>query len=147
MQQLYQSNPSYNITDPILNTQTKFFVNNNGRLHKIIWYFEANDDGIREHAWGNEKKEKWDLQEANENDLIRAFKELALGNPKDFKTLYYTLKEHDDVTFSAIQETLQEIQETLILIKCHFCHHKRTLIFDKSSFSAYKDGGFWQLFY
>lgn len=112
MQQVYQSNPSYDITDPILNTQTKFFVNNKGRLYMIIWYFETNYDGIREHAWGNQKQEKWNLSEANENDLKRAFEELALKNPKDFKALYYTLKEHDDVTFPCIQETLQQIQET-----------------------------------
>lgn len=112
MQQVYQSNPSYDITDPILNTQTKFFVNNEGRLYMIIWYFETNYDGIREHAWGNQKQEKWNLSEANENDLKRAFEELALKNPKDFKALYYTLKEHDDVTFPCIQETLQQIQET-----------------------------------
>ena len=112
MQQVYQSNPSYDITDPILNTQTKFFVNNKGRLYMIIWYFETNYDGIREHAWGNQKQEKWNLSEANENDLKYAFEELALKNPKDFKALYYTLKEHDDVTFPCIQETLQQIQET-----------------------------------
>lgn len=112
MQQVYRSNPSYDITDPILNTQTKFFVNAQGRLHMIIWYFETNDDGIREHAWGNQTQEKWDLSEANENDLKQAFEELALKNPKDFKALYYTLKEHDDVTFPCIQEVLQQIQKT-----------------------------------
>ena len=112
MQQVYQSKPSYDITDPILNTQTKFFVNAQGRLHMIIWYFETNYDGIREHAWGNQTQEKWDLNEANENDLKRAFEELALKNPEDFKVLYYTLKEHDDVTFPFIQEVLQQVQET-----------------------------------
>ena len=112
MQQVYQSNPSYDIADPILNTQTKFFVNAQGRLHMIIWYFETNYDGIREHAWGNQTQEKWDLNEANENDLKRAFEELALKNPEDFKALYYTLKEHDDVTFPFIQEVLQQVQET-----------------------------------
>lgn len=113
MQQVYQSNPSYNITDSILNTQIKFFVSNEGRLYRIVWYFETDFDGIREHAWGNEKRETWNLDEdGNENDLINAFTHLALGNPKDFKALYYTLKEHDDVTFPCIQETLQQIQET-----------------------------------
>lgn len=113
MQQVYRSNPSYDITDPILNTQVKFFVNNEGRLYRIVWYFETNFDGIREHAWGNEKCEAWNLSEdGNENDLIRAFTELALKNPKDFKALYYTLKEHDAITFPCIQETLQQIQET-----------------------------------
>lgn len=112
MQLLYQSNPSYDITDPILNTQLKFFVNNKGRLYRIVWYFETSFDGIREDAWGNEKRETWDLDEANEYDLIRAFTELALKNPEDFKALYYTLKEHDDITFPCIQETLQQIQKT-----------------------------------
>lgn len=113
MQQVYRTNKSYNINDPILNTQTKFLVNNNGRLYRIVWYYETSLDGIREHAWGNEKSKVWDLNEdISGYDLMRAFKELALKNPKDFKTLYYTLKEHDDKTFSYIQKTLHQIQET-----------------------------------
>lgn len=112
MKQIFCSNPSYNINDPILNTQTKFFVNAKGRLNRINWYFETNFDGIREHAWGNENQEKWDLNESNEYDLERAFEELALKNPRDFKELYYILKEHDDVTFPYIQAVLEHIQET-----------------------------------
>ena len=113
MQQVYQANPSYNRTDPILNTQIKFFVNNEGRLYRIVRYYETNFDGIREHAWGNEIQRKWNLldEDINQNDLIHAFTELALGNPKDFKTLYYTLKEHDDVAFPCIQKTLKKVQE------------------------------------
>ena len=110
---IYKSNPSYSIKDPILNTQIKFYVNNAGRLCRIVWCYETNSDGIRENAWGNETRERWDLEEdGNENDLIRAFTELALRNPEDFKALYYTLKEHDDVTFPCIKQTLQQIQET-----------------------------------
>ena len=45
------------------------------------------------------------------NDLIRVFTKLALGNPKDFKELYLTLKEHDEVTFPYIEETLKQVKE------------------------------------
>lgn len=104
MKHLFKSNPSSDISKPISDTLIRFFVNSEGRLYQIIW-------GTGE-PWGNEKQKKWDLEEANENDLKNAFECLALGNPADFKALYYTLKEHDDVTFPCIQETLQEIQET-----------------------------------
>ncbi len=111
MQQVFRSNSSYDMTASILNTQIKFFVNKKGRLYRIIWYYQTKDNGIMKNTWGNPIQESWDLNEANENDLKRAFEELALKNPTDFKALYYTLKEYDNVTFPYIQEVLQQLQE------------------------------------
>ena len=112
MQQVYHANPSYDINSPILDTQTTFFLNNKGRLYKIVYRTETSFDGTREHSWGNEKREYWNLEgDANENDLINAFTKLALGNPTDFKELYSTLKEHDKVVFPCIQKALENVRE------------------------------------
>lgn len=111
-QQLFTSNPNYDRSSQILDTKIIFLVNNKGRLNQIIWHYLTSFAGEKESTWGNEKQERWNLEsDANEYDLMRAFKHLALGNPEDFKKLYYVLKEHDDVTFPCIEETLKEIQE------------------------------------
>ena len=108
MQQVYTANPNLDMTLPKLNTQIKFFLNNSGRLCQIIWYY-GDASSIN---WQKENREKWDLEEANKYDLNRAFMILALGNPEDFKALYYALKEHDEVVFPIIEETLKKVQET-----------------------------------
>lgn len=108
MQQVYTANQNLDMTLTKLDTQIKFFLNNSGRLYQIIWYY----GDACSTSWQKENKEKWDLEEANEYDLNRAFMLLALGNPKDFKALYYALKEHDEVVFPIIADTLKEIQET-----------------------------------
>lgn len=108
MQQVFTSNPSYSSGNSILNTQITFLLNANNRLSRIFWC-----SGTKDQVWGNEERDTWNLEEdANENDLIRAFTHLALGNPADFKKLYYVLKEHDEVTFPCIEQTLKEIQKT-----------------------------------
>ena len=113
MQRDYTSNPNFDVTSPILNTQIKFSLTKEGRLCRIVWCYETSFDGGRENAWGHEKLEVWDLEkEGNKHDLMRAFKILALGNPKDFKSLYYVLKNHDEVVFPIVEETLKEVQET-----------------------------------
>lgn len=111
MKTTYVANPSYNLSNPILNTQTKFWLNDKGRLCKILWRYEVAFGGTQESVWGDEKRVVWNLEEVNENDLIRAFTELALGNPDDFKELYYALKEHDEVVFPCIEETLKQVRE------------------------------------
>lgn len=111
MKQVFTSNPNYSLKNPILQTQITFFLNANNRLNRIIWRSETSFAGTKDNVWGNEKRETWDLKgDANEYDLIRAFTHLALGNPADFKELYYILKEHDDVVFPCIKETLQQIK-------------------------------------
>lgn len=94
------------------NTQISFYLNGKMRLAGIIWTYRTDDGEIQKVRWGERVKETWDFNEANENDLIRAFEELALQNPGEFKELYYVLKEHDDVTFPCIQATLKQIQQT-----------------------------------
>ncbi len=110
MQQVYHANPNYDLNTPLISTQINFFLNKKGRLCQIVWYHKTAGK-IAESVWGNIKREQWDLEDANENDLIRVFTKLALGNPKDFKELYLTLKEHDEVTFPYIEETLKQVKE------------------------------------
>ncbi len=89
MQTCYHANPSYSISNPILNTQITFIVSVKGRLQDIVWRYETSENGIREYSWGNETRERLDLQnDANEYDLAQAFEQLALGNPTDFKELF-----------------------------------------------------------
>lgn len=95
----------------MINTDIRFFLTNKGRLYKIIWRYEMTEDKPRTFQWGDDKQESWDLNNANEEDLMRAFRHLAFGNPKDFKKLYETLKKHDDIVFSSIQQVKQEIRE------------------------------------
>ncbi len=110
MQQVYHANQTYDLNAPLISTQISFFLNNYGRLCQIIWYHRTAGK-IAESVWGNIEHEQWDLEDANENDLIRVFTKLALGNPKDFKELYLTLKKHDEVTFPYIEETLKQVKE------------------------------------
>ena len=94
-----------------------FFLNQQMRLVKVLWSYNKEPrsyNGLNKYEfvnWGNENRNKWNFEEVNEEKLSRAFKELALKSPKEFKALYYTLKEHDDVTFPCIQATLKQIQE------------------------------------
>lgn len=112
MQQVYVSNTAYKVSIPILNTHLTFLLNNEGRLSRIIWRFNTSFDSSKENSWGNAERETWDLErDGNEYDLMRAFRLLALGNPSDFKELYYTLKEYDSIVFPCIEQTLKEIQE------------------------------------
>ena len=112
MQQVYISNPHYDLSNPILNTQITFHLNKQGRLSRIIWRYETSFGKPKEPTWGDETREAWDLEkDANQYDLIHAFRHLALGNPTDFKTLYFTLKEHDDIIFPCIEETLKQVKE------------------------------------
>lgn len=113
MKTYFISNPSFDINSPILTTQIRFSLNDKGRLCRIVWCYETSSDGIRENSWGHEKLEVWDLEkDGNKYDLMRAFNILARENPKDFRELYYALKQHDEVVFPIIAESLKEIQKT-----------------------------------
>ena len=109
---MYTSNSTYSRKNACLDTQINFCVSKEGRLFKIIWVYEIAWGKKKEIVWGDEEREVWDLEkDANEYDLENAFTKLALGNPKDFKELYYVLKEHDEVTFPCIEATLQKIKK------------------------------------
>lgn len=104
MQQVYR----YYITDPMLNTQVRFFLDAMGRFSQIIWYDDEKPSRERRYVLKNKPKEEL---EAIKDDLTSAFKKLALGNPQDFRTLYYILNENDPVAFSFIQEALEQTQQ------------------------------------
>ncbi|MCI9178124.1 MAG: hypothetical protein HFJ28_06210 [Clostridia bacterium] len=111
--QVYRAKISYTVMQSeIYLTKIEFCLTNKRRLQRIIWYYKMPNGGIWKNVWGDSTQEKWNLDEANGNDLKSAFKEFALKSPEEFKVLYDTLKKYDDVTFPYIKEALREVQET-----------------------------------
>ena len=98
--------------DEIYLMKLEVCLTNKRRLQRIIWYYKIPDGSIWRNVWGDSEQEKWNLEEANGNDLKSAFEEFALRDPEEFKALYYTLKAHDDITFPYIKEALRKVQET-----------------------------------
>ena len=110
MQQIFEtSNP------PSIVEKLKFFLTKNGKLYLITAKdFFAESEEIRDFILAgdtNPNKQSNFSNTTTASDLKRAFKELALTNPTDFRTLYYTLKEHDEKIFPIILSALEEVQD------------------------------------
>ena len=111
--QVYRAKVSQKVMDAeIYLMKIEFCLTNKRRLQRIIWHYKMPDGSIWRNIWGDSTQEKWDLEEANGNDLKSAFEEFALRSPEEFKALYDTLKKHDDITFPYIKEALHKVQET-----------------------------------
>ena len=101
-------------TEPFVNNLT-FFIDDDGKLSRITSCTirsmspKRQIDRIftRDEATSNEL----DLSATKVEDLNMLFHQLALCNPANFKSLYYTLKEHDEKMFPIIQSVLEEIQQ------------------------------------
>ena len=94
--------------------RTRIFVSCNGNIVRLnTRTLPANDFDMmtgKGSTCKSEDRQGFTFDEVNENDWKRIFKDLALGNPEDFKTLYYLLKKNNSELFPIIKSTLEEIQ-------------------------------------
>lgn len=115
MKQVFRTNQHSGLAMAPSVTELTLFLNNTGQLSLVTYrtLFLENEEQPSEHIWSGDanKTQEWDFNDATPEDLQYPFKELALRNPKDFRTLYYTLKEHDEKTFPIIQSVLEEVQQ------------------------------------
>ncbi len=91
----------------------KLFLSYDGKIVRINHQFLNNEDFemmARKVVWGDTRSKEWIPEDLSEEDVRRALKEIALGNPIDFKMLYYTLKEKNSEAFSLIKSVLKEVQ-------------------------------------
>lgn len=95
-------------------SRTRIFVSCNGNIVRLnTRTIPANDFDMmagRGSTYKSDARDGFTFDELNENDWKKIFKDLALGNPKDFKTLYYFLKEKNSEVFPIIKSTLEEIK-------------------------------------
>lgn len=113
MKQVFRTNPHSDMAPSV--TELTLFLNNAGKLSLVTsrTLFLENGEQPGERIWSGDvnKTQEWDFNDATPGDLRYPFKELALRNPKEFQTLYYTLKEHDEKMFSVIHSVLEEVQQ------------------------------------
>jgi hypothetical protein len=113
VQQIFRTDPHSDMVPTV--TRLTFFLNNSGKLSSITTHtlFMENSDQPSERIWSGDKNniQEWDFNDATPSDLRYPFMELALRNPADFKTLYNTLKEHDEKMFQIIHSVLEEVQQ------------------------------------
>lgn len=113
MQQVFRTDPPSDMAPTV--TKLTFLLNNSGKLSCITTrtLFMQAGEQPSERIWsGDENKvQEWDFNDATASDLRWPFKELALRNPADFKTLYHILKQHDEAMFIVIHSVLEEVQQ------------------------------------